>query len=92
MTDLARRALSLAFIIIPIASQLSPAETFVPTTGPAAWIDTNNWNPNTVPNAVGATAIFETPTATRMVTLASDVTVGTLSFTNNSTFTTSIGA
>jgi autotransporter-associated beta strand protein len=67
------------------------AETFVPTTS-AEWVDANNWNPPTIPNGVGATAIFETPTGTRTVSLASNVIVGTLSFTNNSTFTTSIGA
>lgn len=87
------RPVLLAVALFVGLSTLAQAETFVPLTSTGAeWHDTNNWSPNTIPNAVGATGIFTTPTATRTVSLANNTTVGTLSFTNNSTFTTSIGA
>jgi fibronectin-binding autotransporter adhesin len=72
------------------------AETYNSTTGTTEWHTATNWTPNTVPNAVGATANFPSATGTRIVTLTSagvntDATVGSMTFTNTSSFATTIG-
>lgn len=47
-----------------------------------SWNTTGNWNPNTVPNGVGASALFNTLNlgANSTVSLATPVTAGALSF------------
>jgi autotransporter-associated beta strand protein len=73
-------------------STLVQAETWVPTTGDGSWGDTANWSPASVPNAVGASATFDSPTGTRTATLGdtNSYTVGSLNLTNNSASTTTI--
>lgn len=62
-----------------------------PDTG-ALWNGPTNWNPDTVPNAIGATAIFDNPAANRTVLLGADITIGSLTFNNSSGFTNTISA
>ena len=74
-----------------------------PRPATTSWGNTAAWVEGTVPNAVGATAIFNNPTAARTVTLGGSTapcpggtgigcnfTVGSISMDNNSAFTTTI--
>jgi len=85
---------ALLMIVVSILQQSAVhAATFLPTTTPAEWVQDSNWDTNSTPNAVGATAVFSAaPTAFQTVTLASDVTVGTITFNTNTAIPTSIGA
>lgn len=68
---------------------IAHAQTFVPTSGTAAWNLDANWSPATIPNAVGASVVFDTPTAARTITVdsgATGFTIGSLTFNNNSAF------
>lgn len=57
------------------------AETWVPTAGLNFWSVSSNWNPATVPNGVGASALFTVPTTgVDSVTVDGQYTVGTLLF------------
>jgi autotransporter-associated beta strand protein len=72
------------------------AETWNVGTGTADWNTAANWtNPSSVPNSVGAAAIFDsttvTVTANRVATLSSDVTVGSILFDNSTVRTNTIG-
>lgn len=74
-------------------SAATHAATWVPTIG-SSWNTPGNWNPATVPNAVGASAVFG-PNATANRTITNDggatgQTVGSISFENNGTFTNSL--
>lgn len=71
-------------------SPSSQAETYVPTAGTTSWSLNTNWNPATVPNAVGAAALFDSPTAARTITLDAAITAGSLSFNINTNFTNTI--
>ena len=63
-----------------------------PNTGTSAvWNIPTNWNPDTVPDAIGAAAIFDDPTANRTVTLGEDITIGSLTFNNATSFFNRIG-
>jgi autotransporter-associated beta strand protein len=55
------------------------AATFIPTT-PASYSEPTNWDTGVVPNAVGETAIFNDPTATRGITLGAPITLGSMTF------------
>ncbi|MHA3770629.1 autotransporter-associated beta strand repeat-containing protein [Verrucomicrobiota bacterium sgz303538] len=66
----------------------SHAETWVPGTG-GSWNTAANWSPASIPNGVGAVAIFDSPTAKRDVTLDAAITVGSILINNDSTFTSS---
>jgi hypothetical protein len=58
-----------------------------------SWATATNWNPATIPNAVGAAVTFDTPPANRAVTVdsgAAGFTVGSITFTNNSAFTNAL--
>jgi fibronectin-binding autotransporter adhesin len=78
----------------------SDAENWIPTTGNAFWGDSTQWTEGTVPNAVGAAAIFPSPTGTRTVSLGGtgatcpasvcNFTVGSLNFTNDSSSSSTI--
>jgi fibronectin-binding autotransporter adhesin len=67
------------------------AATFIPTT-PGSYSVPGNWDTGTVPNAIGADANFQNPTATRGITIDAPITVGSLTFnTSGSTaFTTTL--
>ncbi len=75
-----------------IQAPAARAETWNLTTGDGSWVDSANWTPATVPNSVGASAIFNTPTGTSTSSLNGDVTVGSITFdhTSAATFTFSI--
>jgi autotransporter-associated beta strand protein len=77
------------------------AETWNLTSGDAFWGNTTSWTENTVPNAIGSVATFNSPTGTRTATLNDgtnnpcpaglcNFTVGTINFTNDSGSTTTI--
>ena len=77
------------------------AETWAFGAGNAFWGDMASWTEATVPNAIGATATFNSPSGTRTATLndgsnspcpanVCNFTVGAINFTNDSSFTTTI--
>ena len=76
------------------------AETFQPTTGTTnTWNSAANWSPASIPNGVGASAVFNgaatannpAQTGNRTATLDVPITVGSITFNNDlSTFTNSI--
>ena len=83
-------AISLAAASSFIAA--AQAATYNQTTGTTEWTLGSNWDTAPAyPNAVGAIADFPSATGTRSVTIATDVTVGAMSFTNNASFATTIG-
>lgn len=70
------------------------AETFSTAGGTLNWNSTANWVEGTIPNAVGANAIFNSPVTNTSATLAGTsagggITVGSLTF--NDTLATTIG-
>ena len=86
--------------VLLLALSSARAETWAPTTGNGFWGDTAAWVETTVPNAVGATASFPAPTGTRTVSLGGtgstcpsnvcNFTVGSISFINSGSLTTTI--
>ena len=60
--------LAIAAATLTTVGQLR-AENWVPTTGNGFWGDSTQWQEGTVPNAIGAAAIFPSTTGTRTVTL-----------------------
>ncbi|MDB6151748.1 MAG: putative filamentous hemagglutinin-related protein [Chthoniobacteraceae bacterium] len=66
------------------------AETFLPTSGSSSWNLPANWVEGTVPNGIGASAIFNSPTAVRTITLDSAITVGSLFLNISANFTNTI--
>ncbi len=61
-------------------------QTYNLTAGAAnSWNTAGNWTPSGVPNGIGASATFVTPTAAHTVNLNAAITVGSLNFTNNAT-------
>jgi fibronectin-binding autotransporter adhesin len=85
----ARIALAVGFLL-SLAAPGARAQSWI---GPSGTGDTGNWSVSTnwssaaVPNAIGASVIFNTPPATRTVTVdsgASGFTVGSITFNNNS--------
>ncbi|MDB5320154.1 MAG: hypothetical protein JWN40_1785 [Phycisphaerales bacterium] len=79
-----------ALVLFKMSS--AQAETFVPTTGTSSYNVNTNWNPQSVPNAVGASASFVNPTGTRTATLDAPITVGSFVFntTSGTAFTTTL--
>ncbi|MBA3484780.1 MAG: autotransporter-associated beta strand repeat-containing protein [Pirellulales bacterium] len=73
------------------AAFVAQAETYSISGGDSVWDTPANWVEGTVPNAVGAAAIFDSPMATRTVNLdGTDITIGSLTFNNDSTFSNTI--
>src|SRR4051812_6386209 len=77
------------------------AETCGVTTGNASWNLSTSWNPQSIPNAIGASATFNgaatannsAQTANRTLSLDVTQTIGSIVFNNDlSTFTTTISA
>src|SRR5438128_1793660 len=77
------------------------AETCAVTTGSASWNLSTSWNPQSIPNAIGASATFNgaatannlAQTANRTLSLDVTQTVGSIVFNNDlSTFATTISA
>lgn len=75
------------------------AETFQPATGTVTWNATSSWSPASIPNGVGASAVFNgaatannlAQTANRTASLDAAITVGSITFnTDLSTFTNSV--
>lgn len=67
------------------------AETWIGPSGDGSqsgsWATNANWSPNTVPNAIGASATFNSnQTATRTISLDGATKLGSLSITNDTTF------
>src|SRR5687768_16299753 len=82
----ARRGLPMLAAALLAQTGFVHAETWVPGGG-GSWALPANWNPANVPNAVGATAVFNTETAARTVTLdsgAAGFTIGLLVSNNES--------
>src|SRR4051812_15196611 len=77
-------AFALAAALLLTTSSL-PAETWQLSSGDGLWGDPNSWSPASVPNAVGAAATFNSPTAARTITLGdgNTYTVGSMNITNN---------
>ncbi len=80
---LAVSAAALVFSDAPSAR----AETFNKTSGSNSWNSTLNWVEGTIPNAVNAAAIFDSPTAARTITLDTPITVGSILFNISANFT-----
>ena len=80
---LAASAAALLLNIAPAAK----AETFNKTSGTNTWNSTANWVEATIPNAVDAIAIFDSPTAARTINLDTVITVGSITFNINANFT-----
>jgi fibronectin-binding autotransporter adhesin len=73
--------MSSAAVLLFCHAPSAQAETWAPGAG-GSWATPGNWTPATVPNAISATAIFNSPTATRTVTIDSGTagfTVGSIS-------------
>lgn len=68
------------------------AETWAVASGNANWVNQSSWVENLVPNSVGASAVFNSPTASRNMDLDGQFTVGTVTFnsTNSPGFTQNI--
>ncbi len=91
--------LAIAAAMLTSVGQLR-AENWIPTTGNGFWGDSAQWQEGTVPNAIGAAAIFPSPTGTRTVTLGGtgsicpgsgcNFTAGSLDLTNNSSSSSTI--
>jgi fibronectin-binding autotransporter adhesin len=64
----------------------APNGTWLPT-GDGDWGTPANWQNNYVPNAAGDTASFASATANATVSLASDFTVGSMSFSDSNSYT-----
>ncbi len=77
---------SLFAVACVLLSGIAHAQTFNFTTGTQSWNVNGNWTPSGFPNAVGASATFNSPTAAQTVNLSAAITVGTINFTNNGTF------
>ncbi|MGI9087270.1 MAG: autotransporter-associated beta strand repeat-containing protein [Chthoniobacterales bacterium] len=63
------------------------AQTWTGATN-ANWGTSTNWSPATVPNSVGAAAVFNDPAANRTVSSNGTFAVGSITFNNNTAFTT----
>lgn len=61
------------------------AETWKLSSGTANWVDATNWVENSVPNSVGAAALFTLPAANRNIDLNGSFTVGSVTFDNTGT-------
>ncbi|MDB6098894.1 MAG: hypothetical protein JWN58_1597 [Gammaproteobacteria bacterium] len=66
------------------------AETFVPTTATGTWNLATNWAEGAIPNGIGASALFNSPTVARAVTLDSAITVGSLLLIINTNFSNTL--
>jgi autotransporter-associated beta strand protein len=78
--------------LVPLGAMSAQGATFIPTT-PASYSVDANWDTGTTPNAVGANATFQSPTATRGITLDAPITVGSMNFSTSgaaTTFTTTL--
>src|SRR5262245_26923406 len=82
-------AISAAFAVFAI-SESAPAQVFNLTSGTNTWNVAGNWTPSGVPNSVGASATFVTPTANQTVNLGAAITVGAINVTNNSAGTATV--
>lgn len=81
----------LATVLLGCALPLtSSSQTLTATSGTTAWNTPGNWTPSGVPNSVGASAAFNSPTAAHTVNLGAAITVGSLSLTNDSAFVRTI--
>src|SRR5207248_5006721 len=70
--------LACVLAVMFLAAGTAPAQsTFVPTTGTQTWNSAANWNPNGVPNGVGAATAFG-PTGALTVNLDAGVTAGSV--------------
>lgn len=76
-------SLSVMATVWAATAQTGLAQTYTPTSGASTYNDPANWTPNVVPNAVGASATFQNPTAAQTINLGAAITVGSFNFTNN---------
>jgi autotransporter-associated beta strand protein len=75
-----------------VASTLQAEVWDGPDSGATAlWNIPANWNPDTVPDAAGAAAIFNNSGANRTVTFGEDITIGSLTFNNSTSFFNRLG-
>ncbi|MCC5848096.1 MAG: autotransporter-associated beta strand repeat-containing protein [Verrucomicrobia bacterium] len=67
--------------------------TWVPSSGSNMdWSTSSNWSPSTVPNGVGAGAVFTSPSDDLSVSLNQNITLGSISITNNTGFDFSVNS
>src|SRR5215213_6683261 len=87
-----RRSSSLvsSVALLTLASTGVQAQTWIPGGG-GAWDLDANWTPTPYPNAIGASAQFNSPTSTRTVTFGSAITVGSLTMDNSGAIVQTIG-
>ena len=92
LTSRAASALVTSAALLALGVPAVQAQTW---SGPATggdWNTAANWTPGTVPNAVGAAAVFNDSTASRTVTFSNTSTIGSLTIHNNTAFVNNIGA
>lgn len=90
---LLRETAFVSAVLLTLAPSVS-AQTFNVTTGTASWNVNGNWTPSGFPNAIDASATFQSPTGAQTVNLSTGITVGTINLTNDSAsiFTLANGA
>lgn len=87
-------AFAVSTVALLLTARYAPAtDSFLPTGASAEWTTSANWDTNHVPNATTDSALFaNTPTAFQKVSLASNVTVGSITFNTTGSNPVSIGA
>ncbi len=78
--------------LLALSASAAQAEIWDGPAAGSAWTTGTNWDTDTVPNAIGAVAVFNQSTAARTITFASGVTVGSLTIDNPGTFTNSFAS
>jgi autotransporter-associated beta strand protein len=76
----------LPLVVTLLLPAVVSAQVFNPTSGSQSWNLPANWSTGVVPNAVGASATFQEPSAGLTVNLNAAITAGSLNFTNNTGF------
>jgi len=74
------------------ASLATAQSLFTIAAGTLAWSEPTHWTPEGVPNAVGASVEFGTPVGVQSVVLGGGITVGSVSFANDSTTTIEVAS
>jgi len=69
-------------LIFASMSTFSHGQTFFQSSGAYRWSDQSNWNPTSVPNAIGASATFNVSGGTLILGNDASVTLGTLNVSN----------
>jgi fibronectin-binding autotransporter adhesin len=93
LVRLVRRALFMASSAAGLLLSCAPwarGAAYVPLSGANSWNVATNWNPAVVPTGLTESAVFDSPTANRTITLDAAIIMGTITFDNNSTFSNAL--